>query len=390
MDTIQLQFGKGINNKARAESMPEGFARSAINVDVDNAGNVRNRPGFTQLYAGNCHSIWGRYFVEGGDLKYLNTDNTATTIKSGVGDEPLSYTSIASRIYFSNGVNSGSIVDGKYQAWGVARPPFQPTASARSSGDMHEGEYRTAITWLRNGEESGTGAAVKTTVFAGGGLLLTDFPTPPSDITAVAVYVSSANGKDLYLQGEYPADISEVSISKHISTIPLITQFSNKPSAGSIVQGHYGRVYMASGNFVYYSNPQNYGLFMPNNYWRFSSKVTLMISIPGVMYIGTADKIYRISNIDADGFAANTVIKEYGAPIQLNNVDDPDNEVVYFRSNKGDCIASGEGITEITASNLAMDAYLTADLTLIESDGQKRLIGISQGINKVSDLKSAI
>ena len=166
-----------MNNKARAESIPQGnkedprgFARSAINVDIDNSGNIRNRPLYKKIYTGDCHSTYKRYFVEEGDLKYLNADNTATTIKAGVGDEPISFTSIAGRIYFSNGVVSGGIVHGNYNGWGLARPPFQPTATARTSGNMFAGDYQIAITWLRKGEESGAILASRITIPDGGGV----------------------------------------------------------------------------------------------------------------------------------------------------------------------------------------------------------------------------
>ena len=390
METLNITVGNGINNKARSESMPEGYARSAINVDMDNAGNARNRPGFTQLYSGDCHSFWKRYFVEGGDLKYLNADNTATTIKTGVGNEEVSYTTIADRIYYSNGSVVGSIINGSFQAWGIDRPTFQPTTTASSHGGMFAGDYQVAITWLRNGEESGTINGSSISLDDGEGIRLSNFPVPPGDITQVAVYVSSTNGKTFWLYNEYPADVSEVFVSSAISTIPLRTQFANKPQPFTIVQSHYGRIYGAIGKYVYFSNPQNYGLFDTNNYWVLPDSVTGIVSVPGAVYVGTANQIYRISGIDGDGSPVKTVVKEYGMTLTLDYPYDKDNEIAYVRSTKGDIAITSEGISEITATALAMDEYRTGFLTLIESDGIKKLIGISQGIEKVSDLKASV
>lgn len=392
METIQLQFDKGMNNKARSESMPEGTVRAAINVDFDLSGNFRGREGYTSIYTGtDIHSVWKRHFCEGGDLKYLNADNTATTIKTGVGDEPLSYSSIANRIFYSKRSLSGNIVNGNYRGWGITRPARQPDPSISTAGGMFAGDYQIAITWLRNGEESGTINARRITVAEGEGIRLSNFPTAPSDATHVAIYCSSVNGKDLYLYNEYPVSASEIFISKHISDIPLTTQFGLTPFGFDIIQGHYGRVYGVIEDRVYYSNAQNYGLFKGRQRWKFPHKVTLLISVPGSMYVGTTEKIYRISNIDGEGPEVRTVIKEYGAPLHRNIEMDATNTVGYFRSNRGDCMATSEGITELTEANLAMDKYLeVTGVTVLESDGIKKLIITSQGIEEVSSLKATI
>ena len=384
-----------MNNKARAESIPQGnkedprgFARSAINVDIDSAGKVRDRPGYTQLYAGDCHSVYNRYFVEEGDLKYLNTDNTAATIKTGVGDEKISYCAVAGRIYFSSPVISGSIINDNYRKWGVARPQRQPTVTQRSSGNMHGGEYQVAITWMREGEESGAILSSRVAVDDGGGIVLSNFPVPSDDIDQVAVYVSSINGKELYLFGQFPANGDEIYIDKHISDITINTQFGRTPDAFPIIEYHYGRIYGAIDNRVHYSNPHNYGLFNPNQYWHFPGRVTCLISVPGAFYVGTAEKIYRVSNIDGEGSPVNTVAKDYGIVNTLNTCYDTDNEVAYITSTKGLCAVTNEGITEITAKNVAMDEYGNTVLTVVEQDGHKKLISVNQNIIKVSGLKA--
>jgi hypothetical protein len=389
METISINFSNGFNNKARAVSIPEGYSRTAINVDLDVAGKLRKRGGYTRLYTGDCHSVWQRYFVEDGDLKYLNSDNTATVLKTGVGGNDVSYTKIANRIYFCNGSTVGSIINSTYREWGLSRPSFQPTATARPSGGLFGGDYQTAITWLYDGEESGTGIASRTTVADGGGLRLSDFPQPPDYITKVAVYVSSVDSEDMYLYDEYPADVTEMFINKKICTLPLATQFGTNPLPFDIVQGHYGRLYGTKDRYVYYSNPRNYGLFSPRSYWVFPTTVTCLISVPGVIYVGTSSQIYRISNIDGQGPVQRTVLKEYGI-VPMRNVEyDTGNDEAFFRSTEGDCVATSEGITELTAENVAMDEYGSASMTLVDSDGIKKLIGVSQNIVTASPFKAA-
>ena len=401
METINITVGGGINNKARSESMPEGTVRSATNVDIDNSGNARLRPGQTSVYTGTgMHSVWHwdltqdtRYFVEEGTLKRYELDGTATTIKTGVGNEEVSYTYVAGCIYFSNSSFSGSIIDDSYQKWGIDRPTFQPTASASTHGGMFAGDYQVAITWLRNGEESGTVGGVKITLSDGEGIHLSDFPAPPSDVTQVAVYVSSTNGKTFWLYSEYPANISDVFVGSAISTIPLRTQFADKPDNFTIVTHHYGRILCAIDNRVHRSTikpVKNYGLFRENDYWYFPIPVTGIISVPGVVYVGTANQIFRISNIDQEGPVVRTLVKEYGMTLTPNYPMDKDNTVAFVMSTKGKIALSSEGITEINFENVATDQYGKSSMALLESDGIKRLVSVSQTIVKASDLKANV
>ncbi|HFB07033.1 MAG TPA: hypothetical protein ENJ92_01170, partial [Chloroflexi bacterium] len=75
-DTIPLgKFPAGKNDVAKETALPEGALREALNVDIDDAGNIRLREGFEKVYSGtNVRSLHKRYFAEGDKLKYLNAD----------------------------------------------------------------------------------------------------------------------------------------------------------------------------------------------------------------------------------------------------------------------------------------------------------------------------
>ena len=80
-ETIDLgKFPLGMNNVSPDTDLPEGSLVSAINVDIDKEGNVFSRNGYEQIYSGEVHSLYKRYFVEGSELKLLNPDNTATAV----------------------------------------------------------------------------------------------------------------------------------------------------------------------------------------------------------------------------------------------------------------------------------------------------------------------
>lgn len=80
MKTIALGPFLGINNRLpdfalriRTRQLSGDFLRSAINVDVDNSGNLRSRRATerTTVVAG-AHSLTSGYYVQGGAIYTLS------------------------------------------------------------------------------------------------------------------------------------------------------------------------------------------------------------------------------------------------------------------------------------------------------------------------------
>jgi len=220
---LKIQTHGGINNKSQSQTMQPPFVAQAVNLDYADNGEIRKRAGQKKIIPGtNCHSVFKfddetLYYVDNGTLKKRNlSTGETTTIKTGIGNDSLSYAVSAGRIYYSNSIVNGCIVNGAYRSWGVARPARQPDLSTSPVGGLFAGTYFVAITWLRAGEESGTGAATQITVPSGGGIVLSNFPTPPADVDGLAVYVTPCNGKHLYWYGEYRADVNNVTIGPHL------------------------------------------------------------------------------------------------------------------------------------------------------------------------------
>lgn len=388
MASVKLAFS-GMNNRAGPESLPGGTKeeparklRNAINVQFDNAGKLlMPRAGKTLRYAGTAvHSLYVSavmtLFVEDGELKQLNADNTATTLKSGMGHARVSYTAVGDTVYFANSITSGKVRNGVASSWGTARPPRQPECIALASGEMLAGEYRVAITWIAD-EESGSGMGKRVTVGAGGGIRLTNFPVPPAEVTAIGVYVSSVNGKALYLYGEFPANSQEIYLERKLATIPLTTQFGFVPAPVGLVVAHYGRIYYSRGARLYATEQRRYGLQKANAYWLFDSDIQTVVSCPGILYIGTQCRIYKVMNIDGDGAPLLEVLQDCGTT-RGSECYDPDGVSGYFMSDRGFIKATPEGLVELTHDQVAMPFFEVGAMTVIERDGLSYLVGAFQ------------
>lgn len=379
MTVLKLQTSGGINNKSQSETMSPPFVAQAINLDFADNGEIRKRPGQTKIISCTTgHSVFEfdsntLYFVDNGTLKRRDLSaGETTTIKTGIGDEKLSYAVSGGRIYYSNGIVNGSVVDDVYRSWGVSRPARQPDLSVSPVGGLVAGIYFVAITYLRNGEESGTGEADQITVEDGGGIVLSNFPTPPADVDRVAIYVTPCNGKKLYLFGEYRADISTVTIGHHIGTIELNTQFGRPPLMFSCVAAQYGRVYGAWNSYVYYSEPMRPGLFMPNNYLPFSGDVKLIVAVKSALYV-VADKTYRIGAINDEGVPVIIEVLPFSAVSAY--AKDPAETLAVWMSEKGFVVATEEVVQLLAYDRIAVDKYTSGAITIIDDGGFKKVIG---------------
>ena len=375
---IKLERFKGMDNRHKSNALPDGFLRNLVNIDVDDEGKLSLRQGSTLLYSGDVHSLYKRYFVEGGDLKILNSDSSATTLDAGVGDAKMAYAVIGSKIYFSNGIVTGILENESVSRWGVTRPVIQPHATLVTSGDLFEGTYHYAITWIDyNGEESGAIKSESIEVASGGGIQLTQFIKPPVNIEKIAVYVSQSNSEQLYLYGEYSRTLANITIEKHISDIVLKTQFGNKPLPTDVLTAHDGYIYMADGNLLRRTSDVNYGLVMPNAYWPFDTEIQIIASIPNALYIITKTNTYIISTIGGELFPKKDPVKPYGGTKGTLSYDKTTQAAAWY-SDRGYVVADTEGVHELAYDNVASSKFERGATDIVEIDGAKKIVGSLQ------------
>ena len=100
------------------------YKRQALNVDIDDAGQVRRRRGRIKVGDGNYHSLWQSeervYVVKDGNLCRLLPNYTTRILKYGVGNDKVSFVKVADTAYFSSRSTSGAIDlrDDAVFAWG--------------------------------------------------------------------------------------------------------------------------------------------------------------------------------------------------------------------------------------------------------------------------------
>lgn len=112
---ITFQNFKGINNVTDANNLTIEELSEAENMDIDNEGKVKRRNGYTRIFtpSDKMHSLWSNdricLFVDGTTLKRLWADYSSTTIRTNVGNQPMSFVDVNENVYYSNATANGYV-----------------------------------------------------------------------------------------------------------------------------------------------------------------------------------------------------------------------------------------------------------------------------------------
>jgi hypothetical protein len=127
-----VTFGKftGLKNTVTAERLANDELASAVNVEVDDQGQIRRRRGYAKKLSGEFHSLFSAadgtvYGVMNGNLVIINPGYTTQVLKVGIssdptaGETPLSWVQVGDVLYYSSPQDSGKIVNGAVMPWGT-------------------------------------------------------------------------------------------------------------------------------------------------------------------------------------------------------------------------------------------------------------------------------
>jgi hypothetical protein len=122
-ESVILGAFKGLKNNVARERLGPDELERAINVDIDDVGQIRRRRGYARKATGSWHSV--RTFtlkvlgVCDGVLGVIRDDYSFLSLGVFVGASRLTYTEVNGEVYFSNAAASGIVsVDDVVRAWG--------------------------------------------------------------------------------------------------------------------------------------------------------------------------------------------------------------------------------------------------------------------------------
>lgn len=303
-DVVQFAGFTGLRNTVDPSSMEPNDLVIARNVDVTDANRVTRRDGFgAPVVAGASHSLWSNgaqaFVVQGTSLLRINPDYSTDVLRADLtATAPMSFASLGNRVFYSNGHENGVVENGLSRPWGMP-VPWLPAVS-KIPGSLAVGAYQYVTTVSGHGGiESGALRAGTITLTEPGGLMFTDFGTFDSSVERINLYLSPPDGDMLYLVDSVPAAATAAAVTSPRDYVqPLATQHLSRPPAGQYILHAYGRMYVAVGPRVYYSEPAAPEHFDLRKNYPFESTVTMLGTANGGVIIGTETQAGWVSGTD--------------------------------------------------------------------------------------------
>lgn len=340
----------GIDTRLPAEKLIEesgAYVRDAVNVDLSDAGTLSRRAGYTlQESMSRPHSLWSDdevgYFACGVDL--MRFDGTAASVPVGTvnAGAPVSFASTPRGVVWTDGTKLGLLKDSASDSvdLGVQAPNPEPFVYAGVGGALAAGQYRVAFASVHptSGERSPVTVPRLLEVGEAGKLVVT-LPVGAMDTW---VYVAR-DGEVLYHEATARAGKTGCEVAQ-ISTMgaAVPAHVEGRMPAGRWVRYHNGRLLVASGDTVYYSDPFDYARTRPaSSFVRLDGEVVLIEPTDVGVYLATADTTYFAAGND---FAAATlsVVAPYGA-IPGTAVSGANDKSLWWFSSRGQVKAGASG-----------------------------------------------
>jgi len=299
----------GIDMLSDELRFPAGAVRSAVNVDIDTSGQFKRRDGYTVVASGTgftglrCFAPL-TFIGRGTVLHTLDVISYQMTPVCDMGsDDPMDFSEYNQSLYvcaphalwrFARGSSIARPV-------GVALPASLPTVLAHPAGTLTPGTYGVALSIVDAlGEESPT--VMLGTVALTAGLRLTGLALV--DEHRYRLYLTPPDGDVLYLAEEFDAVLTEYVVSAYPNGAQCQTLHLSPMPAGDFVRGHAGRLYVAAGDTLWFSEPLRPHLTdRAHNFVRFVGRIRFVELVEGGAYVGDDRGVWWLAGADPSQWA---------------------------------------------------------------------------------------
>lgn len=384
----------GLNNKrepfdlrSKDRANVGDYLARAENVDLTDQGSLKRRKGYVHALSGSdCHSLWSNddtgdsFYADGPLLKRVTSTGgglSTTTIRS---DLPLgrllAFAHDGIDPVYTDGIGVYRISGGVHR---LIVPPLlavTPNAAAIGGGSVPPGLYQLVCTYAdADGREGGATEDLHVELTVTGSIQLTSLPAAfPAGVVALVIYMSPTNGDEIYRA----VVLSSPQTTYTIPVIPTLDgrclQRLLKPlPAGSDIAFVNGRMHVAVGKYLFYSEPFMPGLYRPESgYVPFVNDIALIESTPNSIYIVTDVDTFFVTGDIADATMAPKL--PYGG-IPRTSGQIKNKESCWWVSTRGIVIGDDAGnVTNRQEDNVVIDPAAAGAALYRELDGMKQLI----------------
>lgn len=381
MKNPALKTFLGMNNIADPLRLGLNWLQTADNIDITQTGAIKRRVGYSLTLAGELTGAYTArdyqrmYVIDGGDLKRVNDDMSAVTLRSGLTAVPMHWTEINQQVFYTNGIDAGVILpDGQVLDWAWPLPDVPDVYAI--GGSLPAGLYQVACTFLLpDGRETGTNMATQIELDADEGLRIERIPQ--IDGIRTQVYIAPADSTVFQFAFETDQTVVTWSAGPDALGADLTTHLLDSlPAGASHPTAWRGRIYLMqylpSQNLtvIHASQALGFHLFDANqDFISVPGRGVMLAATPSGLVIGTDAKIFAY-----DGEALTT-LADYGAIDGWSAATDA-NESILFWSARGLCTALP--FSNLTDQHISVAPGRSAGVAIVERGGEKQFLAVLQ------------
>lgn len=353
------------------------YLASSKNVDIDNTGRLARANGTTlhaALTAG--HSLFSdglrTLFAESSTLRRITAFAPFAAVDVDTVAGAVAYAVENGEIFYSDGAKLRCLEEANtVRAVGIPVPAS--LSGVVIAGTLQPAKYQATITYMVGVEEGGAFPSINLELSAAGGIRLS-LPATPAGVTAIRVYLSGPDGEVPTRHSTVSASASTVDLTTPASGMTCRTALKGPMPAGDHLAFCLGRLLVAAGQVLYYSDQFNYALTNPSkNFIPFPEPITNVVTCKDGVYV-TAGKTWWIANF-ADPLG--DPILPYGAVAKTAFAIPNENKVGWL-SVRGLVIGdSGGQVKNVQEDNLLLSLSGSGASVFIE--GNNRIVSSGNG-----------
>lgn len=379
----------GIDLLASETKLPEGTVREADNVDITSEGVYSRRKGSTLSFAtAEAHSLHKTprgVLVGIGATLYAIAGGSLQAVCPLVSAAPLDFTEYNGHTYFTNGSLCAWIPSNEASARrvGASLPDVLPALSI-TSGTLDAGLYSIGLTRVDDrGEESGMKVLGQVNLLNGGGILLTGLQVDLS--CQYRAYITPANGDTFYLSEEFSGAFAQFAVTRKPDGAQPTSRFLAPMPAGTFIRGYAGRLYVAKGDTLWYSEALRPHLTDPrHNFIKFVGEIKFVEALAGGLYVGDSRGVWFLTGLEPSQFAQRFVSS--AEPVKRSSLVLPgtafkpdlaqtSTELAVWLSTEGYMLGRPDGqVTALHPERIRVAAGLEGRSRFVVRDGNKQII----------------
>ena len=307
MRTVPIDLPKlGVDLLASETAIDRKAVRAADNIDIGDTGEFSTRVGHTVVQPGTGfhsmhHTDRTTLVVKNANVYAYNADtNTPHLIMELPYPELVEFTDYNGHVYFTASSGTWWLPSDEFipRPVGSNPPDVLPNVTPATTGTLTAGKYVVGVSVVDDRDEESAMVVVgQVELTESGGIRLAGMA--PELVGRWRVYITPPDGEELYLAEEFSRSFGEYVVTSQPDGAIRRTQYLAPMPGGQFIRGRNGRLYVASGDTLWFSEPLRPHLRdARHGYIKFVGQIRFIEPVEEGMFVGDDRGVWFMAGDD--------------------------------------------------------------------------------------------